>query len=197
MSPSYRQVIFLHGVGASGAAMHPLAEALALPQPTAFPDAPHPFDMGPGRQWFSVKGVTEANRPGRVAEALPAFARLIESLGDPRDSLLIGFSQGAIMALHAVAAGLQVAGIIAVSGRLAGQVSPRSAWPPISLLHGAEDPVIAPATARATETWLHDAGATPQLTVFDGLGHGIDGQVLTAIRDSLSVSNADQTSPGD
>lgn len=169
MIPVYRQVIFLHGVGGTGAAMRPLAEALALPRPAAFPDGPHPFDMGPGRQWFSVKGVTEANRPGRVAEVLPAFARLIERLGDPRDSLLIGFSQGAIMALHAVAAGLPVAGVIALSGRLAGPVGPRSDWPPVPLLHGADDPVMPVTTARATEAWLHDAGADPRLTVFDGL----------------------------
>ncbi len=196
MTRSYRQVIFLHGVGGTGAAMRPLAEALALPQPAAFPDGPHRFDLGPGRQWFSVKGVTEANRPGRVAEALPAFARLTESLGDPRDSLLIGFSQGAIMALHAVAAGLPVAGVIALSGRLAGPVGPSSDWPPITLLHGADDPVMPISTARATEAWLHDAGADPRLTVFDGLGHSIDARVLAAIRATLSASNTDQTCPG-
>ncbi|KND17263.1 hypothetical protein ADZ37_19325 [Pannonibacter phragmitetus] len=196
MSPSYRQVIFLHGVGGTGAAMRPLAEALALPQPVAFPDGPRPFDMGLGRQWFSVKGVTEANRPGRVAEVLPAFARMIESLGDPRDSLLIGFSQGAIMALHAVAAGLPVAGVIALSGRLAGPVDLRSDWPPITMIHGADDPVIPLAAARATEAWLHDVGAAPRLTVFDGLGHSIDARVLAAIRDTLSATNADQTRPG-
>lgn len=196
MSPSYRQVVFLHGVGSTGAAMRPLAEALALPRPAAFPDGPHPFDMGAGRQWFSVKEVTEANRPGRVAEALPAFSGLIESLGDPRDSLLIGFSQGAIMALHAVSAGLPVAGVIALSGRLAGPVGPRSDWPSITLLHGADDPVMPAAAVRATEAWLHDAGADPRLTVFDRLGHAIDARVLAAIRDTLSPSIADQTRPG-
>lgn len=151
MIPSFQRLIFLHGVGSSGAAMRPLAEALALPQPTACPDGLHPFDMGPGRQWFSVKGVTEGNRPGRIAEAMPGFIDLIEGLGDPRQSVLIGFSQGTIMALHAVAAGLPAAGVIALSGRLAGPVGPRSDWPPITLLHGADDPVMPLATARATE----------------------------------------------
>lgn len=182
MIPSNRRVIFLHGVGSSGAAMRPLAEALALPQPAVFPDGPHPFDMGTGRQWFSVKGVTEANRPGRIAEALPAFVDRIEGLGDPRESVLIGFSQGAIMALHAVAAGLPVAGVIALSGRLAGPVGARHDWPPIALLHGADDPVMPLAIARATEAWLQGAGAAPRLTVFDGLGHAIDARVLLALR---------------
>lgn len=49
MTAFNRHVIFLHGVGGTGAAMCLLAEALALPQPLAFPDGPYPLDMGPGR----------------------------------------------------------------------------------------------------------------------------------------------------
>ncbi len=183
-----RRIVFLHGVGSSGVAMRPLAEALAVSQRATFPDGPHPFDMGAGRQWFSVKGVTEENRPGRIAEALPAFVDLIESLGDPRDCVLIGFSQGAIMALHAVAAGLPVTGVIALSGRLAGPVGPRGDWPHITLLHGTDDPVMPIAVARATEAWLRNAGAAPWLSVFDGLGHAIDARVLEAVNDTLSPS---------
>ena len=181
-----KRVIFLHGVGGTGASMHPLADALGLRVPAHYPDGPEPFDMGMGRQWFSVKGVTEANRPARIAAALPAFTRTVETFGDPRDSLLIGFSQGAIMALHAVAAGLPVAGVFALSGRLAAPVAARTDWPPITLLHGSEDPVMPPAVARATATWLKDAGALPTLTVFDGLGHSIDDRTLAAIRSGLA-----------
>jgi len=181
-----KRVIFLHGVGGTGASMQPLADALRLTVPAHCPDGPEPFDMGPGRQWFSVKGVTEANRPARIAAALPAFIRTVESFGDPRDSLLIGFSQGAIMALHAVAAGLTVAGVFALSGRLAAPIAARTDWPPIALLHGSDDPVMPPAVARATATWLKEAGAQPVLTVFDGLGHGIDDRTLAAIRSGLA-----------
>ncbi|WP_413873877.1 hypothetical protein [Albidovulum sp.] len=193
MISSFQRIIFLHGVGSTGAAMRPLAEALAVSQHAAFPDGLHPFDMGTGRQWFSVKGVTEANRPGRIAEAMPAFAHLIESLGDPRQSVLIGFSQGAIMALHAVAAGLPAAGVIALSGRLAGPVPARGDWPPITLLHGTDDPVMPLAVARATDGWLNDAGAAPRLTEFDGLGHAIDARVLETVRDSLSQTGGGTT----
>lgn len=180
-----KRVIFLHGVGGSGASMQPLADALNLPFAAHCPDGPQPFDIGSGRQWFSVKGVTEENRPERIAAALPAFTRTVESFGDPRDSLLIGFSQGAIMALHAVAAGLTVAGAFALSGRLAAPVAARTDWPPITLLHGSDDLVMPPAIAHATETWLNDAGANPTLTVFDRLGHGSDDRTLAAIRNGI------------
>lgn len=180
-----KRAIFLHGVGGSGASMQPLAEALSLTVPAHCPDGPEPFDMGPGRQWFSVKGVTEANRPERIAAALPAFTRSLEAFGDPRDSVLIGFSQGAIMALHAVASGLPVAAVFALSGRLAGPVSARTDWPPITLLHGDADTVMPPQIARQTAGWLQDAGAEPVLQVFAGLGHSIDNRTVTAIRSGL------------
>lgn len=125
-----KRVIFLHGVGGNGASMQPLADTLSLTVPAHCPDGPEPFDMGPGRQWFSVRGVTEENRPARIAAALPAFIRAVRAIGNPRHSLLIGFSQGAIMALHAVAAGLTAAGVIALSGRLAGPVAARDDGPP-------------------------------------------------------------------
>ena len=188
------RVIFLHGVGGTGAAMRPLADQVGGLSQTAFPDGPYPFDMGVGRQWFSVRGVTEVNRPGRIAEAMPSFIRQIESLGDPRDSVLIGFSQGAIMALHAAAQGLAVAGVIALSGRLAGPVPARKDWPAITLLHGTDDSVMPLPIARATEAWLQEAGAAPRLTVFDGLGHAIDHRVLEEIRVNLFSSGQSQAS---
>lgn len=184
----FKRIIFLHGVGSSGASMDPLAEQLGLAAPTHRPDGPQPFDMGPGRQWFSVKGVTEANRPARIAEALPTFTGVIEGFGDPAESLLIGFSQGAIMALHAVAAGLPSAGVIAIAGRLAGPIDAPAGWPPVTLLHGTADRVMPPEIARATESWLRAAGADPRLQLFEGLGHTIDGRVLAAIRASLQAA---------
>ncbi|MFC0341379.1 hypothetical protein [Paracoccus niistensis] len=193
MSSTNPRIIFLHGVGSNGAAMAPLGEALGVLDHAAFPDGPQPFDMGAGRQWFSVKGVTEANRPRRIADAMPAFIDLIERFGDPRNAVLVGFSQGAIMALHAVAAGVPVVGVIALSGRLAGRISPRSDWPTITLLHGTNDPVMPLAVARATEVWLQDAGAAPRLTMFDGLGHEIDARVLEAIGDTPSPTGGRTT----
>lgn len=177
-----KRIVFLHGVGGSGALMRPLAERLDLAFEAQCPDGPQTYDVGSGRQWFSVKGVTEANRPARIAEALPAFTTIIEAFGDPRETLLIGFSQGAIMALHAVTNGLPVAGVFSLSGRLAGPVAARTEWPPITLLHGAADPVIPFEFARSTEAWLQSAGADPKLQMFEGLGHGVDDRVLAAIK---------------
>lgn len=184
MSP--KRIIFFHGVGGTGASLRPLGERIASELDMFFPDGPQAFEMGSGRQWFSVKGVTEADRPERVERALPTFTRMIEDLGHPSDSLLVGFSQGAIMALHAVAAGMPAAGVLALSGRLAGPVAARTEWPPIALLHGSADPVMPADVALATKAWLLSAGAAPHLQLFDGLGHGIDDRVLAAIRQFIA-----------
>jgi phospholipase/carboxylesterase len=182
-----KRIVFLHGVGGSGASMRPLADQLGLAGEMHCPDGPQAFDMGAGRQWFSVNCVTEANRAARVADALPALTATIEAFGDPRETILIGFSQGAIMALHAVAAGLPVASVVALSGRLAGPVAARIDWPPITLLHGKADPVMPPDIARSTQAWLQTAGANPQLQMFAGLGHAIDDRVLAAIQSTVAA----------
>jgi len=177
------RIVLLHGVGSSGAGMRPLADALGLE--AHCPDGPEAFDMGPGRQWFSVRGVTEENRPARVAAALPAARHMIETLGDPRETWLVGFSQRAIMSLHLAAEGLPVAGVIAIAGRLAGPVAARKDWPPIWQLHGANDGVMRLEVAEATERWLREAGAAPEFTVFPSLGHSVDARMLKRLREIL------------
>lgn len=184
------RVVFLHGVGSSGAGLRALATALNLTDSALCPDGPEPFDVGQGqqggRQWFSVKGISDENRPARIAAALPGFRRLVEGFGDPKDSILVGFSQGAIMALHAVADGLPVKAVVALSGRLAGPVPTRADWQPITLLHGQDDAVIPTRMAVATLGWLRAAGAAPRLQTFDGLGHSIDDRVLDALGQALA-----------
>ncbi len=57
-------IMLLHGVGADADSMAELGSAIAMEFPyTALhiPDAPFPFNSSwTGRQWFSVRGVTEA-----------------------------------------------------------------------------------------------------------------------------------------
>lgn len=182
-----KRIVFLHGVGSSGGGMRPLAEALGLLGEAHFPDGTHPYDLGPGRQWFSVRDVTEANRPDRVAAAVPELTAMLTALGPTNDTLLIGFSQGSIMALHAAAAGLPLAGVIALAGRLAGPVAPRVSWPPITLLNGELDRIMLPTIATATANWLRDAGAAAEAQILPGLGHSVDHQVIAAIRLALSI----------
>lgn len=178
-------VILLHGVGGSGHDFAPLAAELrdALPQ-TLFvaPDAPNRFDQGPGRQWFSVAGITAANRSQRIAGARAGFdATLMEQIdhvgliGELGRVALVGFSQGAIMALDGLATGRwPVAGVVAFSGRLP---TPDPLTPvkgaKALLVHGEVDPVIHAKETLEAAARLRRAGVTVEPHVEPGLGHAI------------------------
>jgi len=180
-------VILLHGVGSRGDDLEVLARAWAglLPD-TAFaaPDAPFPFDHGGGgRQWFSVTGVTEADRPARVEAARAEFDRTIATILAERgfaDRLekvaLVGFSQGSIMALDALASGRwRVAAVVAFAGRLA---SPEPLTPkpgtPVLLVHGTADPGMPVALSEEAQARLAVAGIPAGLKRIPGCGHHLE-----------------------
>ena len=177
-------IIFLHGVGSQGASFSPLLTQWAVDLPTialAAPDAPFMFDLAPaGRQWFSIKGVTEANRAERIVAARQAFDNMLQSciadagFGNRLDRVvLVGFSQGSIMALDAVVSGRwPVAGVVAFSGRLA---SPPLYAPSmetrILLIHGDADTIMPVQEARKAEQILTTIGMTVTCDILPGVGH--------------------------
>ena len=181
--PSDSLVIFLHGVGASGADLAPLADTLfpLLPASVfASPDGPERFDGGgSGRQWFSVAGVTQANRSQRVQHARAAFDRVVSSeiekhgLAGRLDRIaFFGFSQGAIMALDAVAIGRwPVRAVVAASGRLATAPEANEPLTKILLMHGENDPVIPVQETRLAAERLRAAGFEVEAKLYPGLGH--------------------------
>jgi len=174
-------ILLLHGVGSNGAAMAPLAQALRAEFPQAAvlaPDAPNPFDGGgPGRQWFPVGGITEANRPDRVAAALPALRSFVQAQQQrlrvaPAATALVGFSQGAIMALELAVRDDGLAGrVLAFAGRFAAlpDVAPRLTT--VHLFHGAADPVIPAAHARAGLEHLGALRGDATVDIAEGIGH--------------------------
>jgi len=192
--PSGSLLVLFHGVAAFGHDLAPLQEALehALPDADAVsPDAPEPFAHGPGRQWYSQDDISAANRPARVAEARPAFDALVEDILESRGFAgrldrvaLVGFSQGAIMVLDALASGRwPVAAVVAFSGRL-------STPPPLApsrstrllLVHGGADPVVPPVESEHAFAVLTKLGVAVEHHVLPGIGHVVapEGAALAA-----------------
>lgn len=174
-------IVFLHGIGASGAQLMPLASSWrnSLPE-TRFiaPDAPmhHRY----GHQWFSTEG--NPLDPARILAARQAFDELItdavrrEGFADAQNRIaFVGVSQGAIMALDAVASGRwKVGALVALSGLLPPQpVSPASKGTPILLVHGENDTTIPPMASRLAAAQLGTAGFKVELDVERGTGHTI------------------------
>ncbi|MBJ6128362.1 alpha/beta hydrolase [Microvirga splendida] len=199
-------VILLHGVGSDGQNMMGLADAWRPLLPGAVfaaPDGAFAFEHGPGRQWFSIAGVTDENRPERIAAARPAFDQIIRTQLEHHDFehrldrvVFVGFSQGSMMLLDAVASGRwPVAAGVAFSGRLA---SPPPIQPAhgtkLLLLHGAADGVV-PATemgqARAT---LQAYGLDIDSQLFPGLGHTISAEGAAMAQAFIAASLAAEDS---
>lgn len=180
-------VVLLHGLGADGADLIALAPLLARTLPDAAfvaPDAPFPCDMAAyGRQWFSVQD----RSPGpqldgvRHAETLlgPFIDRELGALDLGADKLIvIGFSQGTMMALHhALRRETAPLCIIGYSGRmvapalLATEGRNRA---PVLLVHGDADEVVSPDNLKIAAEALDAAGIPVDAHMVRGLGHGID-----------------------
>jgi phospholipase/carboxylesterase len=192
-SGAARQLVLLfHGFGASEEDLRPVGERLAAEYPHALVAslrAPHPTHFGAGYQWFSIEGIDDTKRVERVAAAMPLFVAAIRQwqrvtgLG-PEATVLVGFSQGAIMALEAATqAGDDVlAGrVVALAGRYAQLPAASPAGTTLFFVHGKADDVIHYGYTVEAAKHLVALGADVVADVIPFLGHGIDTEVLDLV----------------
>lgn len=192
-SEAARQLVLLfHGVGASPESLVPLGQALAQPDRWVVAvRSPFASDMGGGWQWFSVRGIDEANRIERIAAVMPRFVQTVRGWQartglDAPATALAGFSQGAIMVLESTQQAPLIAGrVVSMAGRFAQPPRVAPAGTALHFIHGEQDPVIAPAFSVAAAERLRALGAAPQVDLLPGLGHGIDDRVLALLRAAL------------
>lgn len=180
-------VILLHGYGADGNDLIGLAPVLAPLMPDVVfhaPNAPYPCEGNPmGFQWFGISRLDpQATATGVRAAAPFVDAFLDEMLAkyglDESKTILVGFSQGTMMALHVgLRRAKQLAGIVGFSGMLAApealgaEIKTR---PPVLLLHGDSDEMLPHVlTERAAEV-LRQNGVSVHVHIAHGVGHGID-----------------------
>lgn len=182
-------ILLFHGVGSDARSLLPLGQGLAAAFPKAMVvsvTAPDPSDVSPnGFQWFSVVGITEENRVERVAAALPSFEACVAywqaeaSLGAAATAL-VGFSQGAIMALaSSVRPDPVAARIIAIGGRFAQLPhSPLHEGTTIHLLHGKADMVMPYSHTVHAAHRLKELGADFTADVLPFIGHEVHPELI-------------------
>lgn len=187
-------ILLLHGVGTDEHDMVPLGRLLAPEFPDALivsVGAPEGADTSGGRQWFSVRQLTDENRVERAAAAMPDFVAAVRhwqrtSGVAAAATALIGFSQGAIMALESLRDPLPLAGrIVAIAGRFAAlpERAPRETT--VHLIHGKADPVVHYGHAIAAAECLIGLGADATADVLPFVGHAIDDEVVTLLVERL------------
>ncbi len=200
-------VVLLHGVAANGNDLLYLAGAWRALLPEAefiAPHAPFPCDYAPeGRQWFSLQDrAPEKLLAGLRVEAVILdrfFDELLASRGlDHTKLALVGFSQGAAMALYAgLTRQKPIAGVAAFSGalpvtpQLLGDIRSKS---PVLLVHGEADDVVPFGAMASTKAALNALRIPVVAVARPGLGHAIDetGIKLAGefLRDVLSAGDA-------
>ncbi len=200
-------VILLHGYGADAADLIGLADPLSPHLPgTMFlaPDAPERCRNNPmGFQWFPIPWLDGTPEPVAEAAAHAAFQALngwldavaLETGIGPERTVLLGFSQGTMMALQVgLRRALPLAGVVGFSGRLlkpellAAEIVSK---PPVLLVHGDADPVVPFASLKEAADTLVKAGVETYAHVSRGTAHGIApdglGVALSFIRERLGL----------
>jgi phospholipase/carboxylesterase len=198
-------VILLHGWGAPGDDLVPLAEALKRPDARFFvPAAPLP-EMGGGRAWWHLNPIarlphadTDQLAAGfqpseEVVAARSAVQALIATVIEryaPAMVALVGFSQGAMLATDvALAAAPGVERVVAMSGVLLmdsvpALTAPHPTKPRFLLSHGRQDPVVPFANGSRAKALLEKYGFSVTWRPFDG-GHEIPSPVLSDVAQFL------------
>ena len=143
-----------------------------------------------GYQWFPLK-VTEQGVVSTPQErwdgaqagvpSLDAFidAELTRTGLDASKLALVGFSQGAMMALHV---GLRrtpsPTAIVSFSGMLLGldHLDTITAKPPVFLAHGSVDEIVPFEAMALSQQALESLNIEVTAYVEEGVGHGIDGE---------------------
>ncbi|WP_010314470.1 alpha/beta hydrolase [Synechococcus sp. CB0205] len=166
-----QRLVLLHGWGADADDLLDLGELLVNPETSVVAlRAPEPHPYGSGRQWYDLQPIDWDALPAARSKLRARLLALAESVPLER-TVLLGFSQGAAMALD-VGTALPLAGIVACSGYPhQGRQAP-PACPPVLLTHGRQDPVVPFMASEELLQQLQASGQSAQLLAFDG-GHGI------------------------
>ncbi|VAW20596.1 Phospholipase/carboxylesterase family protein [hydrothermal vent metagenome] len=208
-----RLVVLLHGYGSDGNDMISLAEFWQKDMENALfvaPNAPEKCTINPmGYQWFALdtdRDMSRLNGSEKARAVLDEFlADLWRQTGlGPADTLVIGFSQGAMMALDV---GLRLKetllGIVAFSGALIDEENLPSAIksrPPVCLVHGDSDDVVPAKLSEKAAQILDDLGVGVAIFIEPGVGHTISmsglGFCLAFVRQILNAPQQEAPEQG-
>ena len=196
-------VVLLHGYGSDGEDLISLGGYWQDILPDALfvaPNAPErSFDNPMGYQWFPVVADRSADRFGRAAAGRGAIVDFLEALWAetglaPEQTVLVGFSQGAMMALHVgLSLDETLMGIVAFAGMLIppeGFAEGLGPKPPICLIHGDQDPVVDPQASADAAVLLRSKGFSVSYHVAGGAGHTITQDGLSFAGDFMTALSA-------
>jgi phospholipase/carboxylesterase len=186
--PPKKLVIVMHGYGSNAGDLWTLGREISKTLPDVEVHVPHGFDScevgGGGYQWFRMGNWTIPEWKEGLAQTKTRFDAYLEPLIKKyhlsrKDVALVGFSQGAMMALHfGIQQGVQA--IVSFSGIL---VDPEvlegaSTCPNILLIHGDADDVLPVKAFFQAQEVLRTHQVSFETLLRPDMGHIIDTESL-------------------
>jgi len=180
-----RLIVFLHAAGASNDALVPFAIAWhrKFPGATVALLAGNAVAPRGGRHWFEHQPVAgRAERVGRATEqAYERLCALQSALGfEPQETIVVGWSQGAIMAVElARCLPAPAAVVVAYASQLARPLTAAEhPLPIIHLLHGEFDTVVPVALGERAWRGLLAAGVDVSFDVLGDAAHELGPEMV-------------------
>jgi phospholipase/carboxylesterase len=184
-------LILLHGYGADERDLLALAEH--LPEEFVFAAVRAPLTPpwpSPGYSWYAIEGL-DGRDPAAVTAAANGLLSWLDGAADAPLVGLLGFSQGASVALQAMrlaadrfAFAVNLSGYVA-PGALPGDAALAARRPPVFWGRGTHDDVIPEPLVAHTVEWL-PAHVDLSGRVYPGLTHSISADELADVRTFLT-----------
>lgn len=178
-------IIMLHGYGANGEDLFDVGVLLTKKFSASVysPNAPETYGYG-GFQWFGLPDLASLTLEDGVHKALPTLLRYIDHIVIKHnlthsDVVLIGFSQGCMMALSALYH-RNFGAVIGLSGMWIKPFKPelKTFQSKVFLVHGTHDAVVPYASLTYAEMMLRHDNINVETLTRPGMGHGIDQHTL-------------------
>jgi len=190
-----KAIIGLHGWTGDEHVFEPVAKMMNIDDAQwFFPRAPYKADSGKGYSWFSGTDETgwdiEKTRVG-----IHQLLADVRSNGfSPKNIFLIGFSQGASLAMEialrlpfAIGGIVPIAGFIKFRNTLSNEATKESKATPVLLLHGNQDEIIHVIASEKAHDFFKERGNPVYFKRYDG-GHKIPKRTGPIVKSFISDS---------
>jgi phospholipase/carboxylesterase len=195
--PAAQLILLFHGLGTNAQSMRMAGAGLAAAFPQAMVvavDAPLPGQAQESFQWFAAtQDGPQSDEQAAAEQAMPAFAACVaqwqqHSGVGPEATALVGFSQGATMALESTKLPDALASrVVAIAGRFITLPETDAYAGTIHFLHGKDDTVVPYKHAVMAAHHLKDLGGDITAEVRPNIGHEIHAEFIALMAEKLST----------
>ena len=190
-----KAIIGLHGWTGDEHVFEPVAKMMNIDDAQwFFPRAPYKADSRKGYSWFSGTDETGWDIEKTKVGIHQLLADIRSEGFSPKNIFLIGFSQGASLAMEialrlpfAIGGIVPIAGFIKYRDTLSNEATKESKATPVLLLHGSQDEIIHVIASEKAHDFFKERGNPVYFKRYDG-GHKIPKRTGPIIKSFISDS---------